>query len=50
MSVKVQCHAMAFNCWCLVKDLQEIPLQSSVLNFLSKFVIVIVLDIMHIFH
>ena len=41
---------MAFNCWSLVKDLQETPLTTAVLTFLSKFIIVIVLDIMHIFH
>ena len=33
----------------LVKDLQENPLQLY-LTFLSKFIIVIVLDSMHIFH
>ena len=33
----------------LVKDLQEKPLQLY-LTFLSKFIIVIVLDSMHIFH
>ena len=38
---------MAFNCWSLVKDLQETPLTTAVLAFLSKFIIVIVLDIMH---
>ena len=39
---------MAFYCWSLVKDLQETPVQPAVLTFLSKFIIVIVLDIMHI--
>ena len=32
----------------MVKDLQETPVQPAVLTFLSKFIIAVVLDIMHI--